>query len=267
MDEGVTDLSFRRGLVAGCRSLLHVLQQYCKLAGGSSSSDSSIGGSSGSSSGSSSGGSSGSSMHRISKEDLKTLAILLVRCTALPHLEVCSTAAICIAALGQGDNSSRDVSPGVGIYPPSVNALLTNALLRRLEQPNAFSLESTAVEYHDQKSQQQQEIVTTTKGCNSRQMNVLVASVRLMDVYLNAVIDLHTSDDPLLLHNYSKLRVHDKLSACGAVFQDKVLQLTSSSSSSSSSAAAAIDDAEVDKCSETLENVRGLLDYKSQFTS
>jgi hypothetical protein len=174
-------------------------------------------------------------MHRISEEDLKALAILLVRCTALPHLEVCSTAALCIAALGQGDNSCRDVSPGIGLYPPSLNVLLTNALLRRLEQPNAFSLESSVMDHdHDQKKSQQE---IATRGYNSitRQMNVSVASVRLMDVFLNAVIDLHTSDDPLLLHNYSKLRVHDKLSACGSVFHNKVQLMTSSSSSSSSS--------------------------------
>jgi hypothetical protein len=128
---------------------------------------------------------------------------------------------------------------------------------------------------HDQKKSQQE---IATRGYNSitRQMNVSVASVRLMDVFLNAVIDLHTSDDPLLLHNYSKLRVHDKLSACGSVFHNKVQLMTSSSSSSSeeeaagaggASVGAAMDEAEVEKCSETLENVRAFLDYKNQFTS
>jgi len=216
-------------------------------------------------------------MHCISEEDLKVLAILLVRCTALPHLEVCSTAALCIAALGQGDNSCRDISPGIGLYPPSLNALLTNALLRRLEQPNAFSLESSVMDHdHDQKKKKsQQEIATRGYNSITRQMNVSVASVRLMDVFLNAVIDLHTSDDPLLLHNYSKLRVHDKLSACGFVFHNKVqLMITSSSSEEEAGGGGgggggggAMDEAEVEKCSETLENVRAFLDYKNQFTS
>jgi len=211
-------------------------------------------------------------MHCISEEDLKTLAILLVRCTALPHLEVCSTAALCIAALGQGDNSCRDISPGIGLYPPSLNALLTNALLRRLEQPNAFSLESSVMDHdHDQKKKSQQEIATRGYNSITRQMNVSVASVRLMDVFLNAVIDLHTSDDPLLLHNYSKLRVHDKLSACGFVFHNKVQLMISSSSSEEEAGGggvgAAMDETEVEKCSETLENVRTFLDYKNQFTS
>ena len=126
---------------------------------------------------------------------------------------------------------------------------------------------------HDQKKKKSQQEITTG-GYNSitRQMNVSVASVRLMDVFLNAVIDLHTSDDPLLLHNYSKLRVHDKLSACGFVFHNKVQLMISSSSSSEEEAGgggvgAAMDEAEVEKCSETLENVRAFLDYKNQFTS
>jgi hypothetical protein len=261
-------------LVAGCRALLQVLLQYCKLPGGdgSSSGRSSIGSSDSSISNSGSSSSSSSGMHCISEEDLKTLAILLVRCTALPHLEVCSTAALCIAALGQGDNSCRDISPGIGLYPPSLNALLTNALLRRLEQPNAFSLESSVMNHdHDQKMKKsQQEIATRGYNSITRQMNVSVASVRLMDVFLNAVIDLHTSDDPLLLHNYSKLRVHDKLSACGFVFHNKVQLMTSSFSSSEEEAGgvgAAMDETEVEKCSETLENVRAFLDYKNQFTS
>jgi hypothetical protein len=126
---------------------------------------------------------------------------------------------------------------------------------------------------HDQKKKSQQEIATRGYNSITRQMNVSVASVRLMDVFLNAVIDLHTSDDPLLLHNYSKLRVHDKLSACGFVFHHKVQLMISSSSSEEEVAGGggggggAMDEAEVEKCSETLENVRAFLDYKNQFTS
>jgi len=230
LEEGVTDLSFRRGLVTALKSILDVLQQYCKLAGSRT-----------------------STLYRISDTDLKAMAILLVRCTALPNIEICSSAALCISTLGQGDNSCRDSSPGQGLYPPSLNALLTNSLLRRLEQPNAYSLESSAV---DQKSLHE-------VGRDSRQLNVLIASVRLMDVFLNAVIDLHTSDDPALLHNFSKLRVSDKLSACGGVFHDKVQQLTALLEA----VAVVMDDAEMEKFTETLENVHGFIDYKSQFTS
>ena len=87
-----------------------------------------------------------------------------------------------MAVLGQRDFAIRENSNNQsGLLNPVLNALLTNALLRRLSESNAYSCDTIQ---------------------QNKQLRLLEGSMQLMDSCMNAIIDLHTSDDILFITNY-----------------------------------------------------------------
>jgi hypothetical protein len=80
--------------------------------------------------------------------------------------------------------------------------------------------------------------------------------MQLMDSCFNAIIDLHTSDDTAFLSNYVKLQCAGKLQERGEFFSNKL----------GSTAAAKLDRSDLEKFSETLENLESFIQYKAGFT-
>lgn len=141
-----------------------------------------------------------------------------------------------MAVLGQRDFAIRENSNNQsGLLNPVLNALLTNALLRRLSESNAYSCDTMQ---------------------QNKQLRLLEGSMQLMDSCMNAIIDLHTSDDLLFLTNYRKLNCNIKLQQSGEVFTNKL---------GSTTASACMDQSDLEKFSETLENLESFIQYKSGF--
>ena len=179
-----------------------------------------------------------------SDDQLKSLCLVLVKGGAFPNIEIAVPAVLAMGALGQRDFQLRDAcgaagvvgvgSGPLGLLSPVLNGLLTNAILRRLQDPNAYASDT-----------RQQD----------KQLRLLEGGMQLMDSCFNSLIDLHTSDDPTFLANYSKLQCASRLSERGGVFAQKL----------SASAEAKLDKNDLEKFSETLENVKAFVAYKANF--
>lgn len=170
-----------------------------------------------------------------SEEQLKNLAVLFVRCSSYPNVEVAVPGMLAMAALGQRDFALREATAGAGgLLSPVLNALLTNALLRRLQEPSAYASETAQ---------------------QNKQMRLLEGSMQAMDSAFNAVIDLHTSDEKVFLANYAKLQCAAKLQERGEFFAQQL----------HSAAVAKLDQNDLEKFSETLENLESFIKYKTGF--
>lgn len=217
MDQGVTENGFRRSLLAAASSLLEFLalvSKRCTLTTVPANDAAVV----------------------VTEDQLKELSVLLVKGSGYPNVEVAVSAVVAMSALGQRDFAIREGSAGQsGLLNAVLNALLTNALLRRLQEPNAYSCDTAQ---HD------------------KQLRLLEGRMQLMDACFNAIVDLHTSDDVTLLSNYVKLQGAAKLQERSGFFANLL----------GSTAATKLDQNDLEKFSETLENVESFIQYKAGFT-
>jgi len=223
VDQGVTENGFRRSLLAAASSLvefLALLGKRCTTVTtsaptGEADSDAAV---------------------VLTEEQLKELSVLLVKGSGFPNVEVAVSSVVAMSALGQRDFAIREATAGqCGLLNTVLNALLTNALLRRLQDPNAYSCDTAQ---HD------------------KQLRLLEGRMQLMDSCFNAIVDLHTSDDVALLSNYVKLQGAAKLQERASFFASML----------GSPAAHKLDRNDLEKFSETLENVESFIQYKAGFT-
>lgn len=181
----------------------------------------------------------GNALLRLSSEDsLKQIALLLVQCLSVPVFEVAVAGISTVGVLGQRDSSS----PILSLHSKSVNFFLTNALLRRLTEPNAFAVTSHYLTYLDptdsssskrsssgkkgktvKTTDKQQQASTVELKELTQKRNIELSSLRITDACFNALIDLHSSDDPLYLDSFVRLNCLDKLASS---FQDFGLRWT-----------------------------------------
>jgi hypothetical protein len=216
VDQGVTESAFRRSLLSATSALidyLALLGKHCTTHATQP----------------------GDAAVLLTEEQLKNLAVVLVKGSGFPNVEVAVCSALAMGALGQRDFAIREGSGNqAGLLSPVLNALLTNALLRRLEDPSAYSCETAQ---------------------QDKQLRLLEGSMQLMDSCFNAIIDLHTSDDPAQFSNYLKLQCAAKLQQRGEHFTSHL----------GSAAASKLDSCDLEKFSETLENLESFIQYKAGF--
>lgn len=163
------------------------------------------------------------------EESLKQVALSLIHCISSPIFELAYPGIMAIATLAQRDNGGLALGEEVDtsskpimlLYSKAVNFLLTNAMLRRLEEPNAFAVTSRYKIYSPGKGREKTS--GKRKGQGKGVMQVLVeldeednlelASLRIVDACLNALIDLHSSDDTEYLDNFRRMNCLQKLQA------------------------------------------------------
>jgi hypothetical protein len=217
VDQGVTENGFRRSLLSAASSLIDFLTLAAKHSTVHAAAP-------------------GDAAVVLTEEQAKSLAVLLVKGSGYPNVEIAVPSALGMSALGQRDFAIREASGNqAGLLSPVLNALLTNALLRRLQDANAYSCDTAQ---------------------QDKQLRLLEGGMQLMDSCFNAIIDLHTSDDPAFLSNYVKLQCAGKLRERGEFFSNKL----------GSTAAAKLDRSDLEKFSETLENLESFIQYKAGFT-
>jgi hypothetical protein len=118
----------------------------------------------------------------ISEEAAKATVTVLCRAFVLKQYDVVAACAQTAVVLGTQSYSA---------FPPAYNGVLTNALLRRIDAP------TSSREYESK------------EGAS---LNISTdASALLMARCMDAIVDLHSSDDENLLQNYHKLQVGSKL--------------------------------------------------------
>jgi hypothetical protein len=172
----------------------------------------------------------------VSEETLKGVALLLIRCSSFSFMELSLSAVLVMGILGQ--RGDQTVALGQGptqvtlklTVPVSLNALLSNSLLRRCQEPNAYSADNSS------------------NGVE----NVARSTLIVMDGCFNSLIDLHCSDDLAYLENFSKLKCVDKLLALSNDFNTKLRD----------PACRRLDDEDREKFAETLENLGNFVAYK-----
>lgn len=164
----------------------------------------------------------------LTEDNFKSMALSLVKASSLPISEIVVSSMSSIGCIGQ-----RDISV---LYHPSINVLVTNSILRRLVDSNGYS-------YYDG-------IVAD----NNRNMNLYISSLRIIDNCFNAIIDLHSSDDLGYLENFKKLKCIEKLRNQHSYFFEMIQKKLFP-----------IDDNDLEKFQETLENIDSFIQYKQEF--
>ena len=110
----------------------------------------------------------------------RSISTLLCRAIMMPNFEIASSGVELLSFMA-------------GILPGPLNGLLTNTLLRRMANPATFK----SVETDDY-----QTVIQDT-------------SMLMVATSMEAIIDLHSSDDPIYLANFVKLQALEKSrSAC-----------------------------------------------------
>lgn len=126
-----------------------------------------------------------------SLETYKAIAMVLLRCSSLTYTEIVLP---CVAAVGYVGQRSAD-----RLVDKSVNAILSTAVLRLLENPKGYSVTSVGEET----------LMDATLGAHigqaKKDANKIVAMLRIMDACFNSIIDLHASDELIYLDNFKKL--------------------------------------------------------------
>ena len=150
---------------------------------------------------------------------VKSLLALLLRGMALPVYNVASVCVLVITVIG-----SRSLP---------VNAVLTNTLLKKMEAPLVFKERETG---------------------SGSVMN-WDASVLMVGQSIDAIIDIHSSDDEGLLSNFVKFNVASKLSEAVNLLVTKM----------NHEDAQKLDAEERTNMAEVIENATNFLEYKSQF--
>lgn len=170
------------------------------------------------------------------EDEVKDVVTLVLRWLQCPHLEIIVSVVTCVSYLAtssSSDGSSNEGSSAGARLPVSYHSLLSNALINRAMQPSAFSLDAS-------------------QGNLSRNDNVHRSSMLVMDVCVNALIDLHAGDDVDYLNAFAKmglggklLSVQMELNQSWEVYRKKILSPE-----------------DEEKVQETLENLTNFLSYK-----
>ncbi|KAJ1425181.1 hypothetical protein B484DRAFT_92968, partial [Ochromonadaceae sp. CCMP2298] len=203
------------------------------------------------------------------EEQVRALALLVVRGASHCNVEVSLQAVLLAATMGQRDSVIRDIQPqgaqGEGLLSVQVNALLTNALLRRAQDPSAYS----SATLRPQTQAQGVHAQGAATGVDIKRGRLLEGSLRLLDALLNAIIDLHTSDSTAFLALYWKLSAPEKISQAATLLGERLSVVAEASNYASGAAGGApwapFDSGDFEKFSETLENVQSFLEYKQSF--
>ena len=216
--DGLDKKSFRETLVSLCVSTIEFIGSIIKVSYyfNANSNGSSVG----------VGGSSDLFVLIPTEEALKQLALLLVQCISFPIFELAAAGITTVGIWGQRDfqASNADSTSSLLLFSKPVNFFLTNALLRRIMEPNGFAVTSQYLLYtdggDDHTSRQSSNPKSKGKGGIdlprmkelNQKRNVELSGLRISDACFNALIDLHTSDDPAYLDNFVRLNSLEKLS-------------------------------------------------------
>eukprot|EP01039_Chlorochromonas_danica_P005059 gene5060-5557_t len=163
-------------------------------------------------------------------DEVKELVTLVLRWLQCPYLEII-----------------------VSVVTLSYHSLLSNALINRAMQPSAFSFDTSTSSTSS----------TSSSSQGSRNDNVHRSSILVMDVCVNALIDLHASDDMDYLTAFAKMGLGGKLLSIQMQLNQSYMNSTTGGSSGSSSKkkkVLSLEDEE--KVEETLQNLTNFLSYK-----
>eukprot|EP00981_Chlorochromonas_danica_P002785 scaffold539_cov187-Ochromonas_danica.AAC.6 len=203
-------------------------------------------------------------------DEVKELVTLVLRWLQCPYLEIIVSVVTCVSYLATSSSSSSSTTTttttgssnssegsvaggGSGRLPVSYHSLLSNALINRAMQPSAFSFDTSTSSTSS----------TSSSSQGSRNDNVHRSSILVMDVCVNALIDLHASDDMDYLTAFAKMGLGGKLLSIQMQLNQSYMNSTTGGSSGSSSKkkkVLSLEDEE--KVEETLQNLTNFLSYK-----
>lgn len=147
---------------------------------------------------------------------IQRISLVLVQSISVPVLEVAMSNVESVGGIAT-----------LADYGPSICAVLTNCLLRRLAEPASYSVEGVPLEQ---------------------------CPVLLMDACINSLIDLHSGDDTDIFNVYVRMDTQTKIASALNNFQMKLQSCSLSKLNAR-------------KFKETLSNGRRFLKYKQQFKS
>lgn len=157
---------------------------------------------------------------------IQPLSLLLCKGVTSPDSTIAIPCIEAMSALGSKDGEAEaSLTLPHSIVSPRINAILTNALIRRIED-------------------------SVSTGTTE--------SLLIADSCFGAVIDLHSSDDSEFLKNFVKLNMVARLTATFQACKQGFASINRSSPG-------ALDSDEKDKIKETLVNVKRFIQYKQSF--
>jgi hypothetical protein len=162
---------------------------------------------------------------------VQRLALVLCRCVTSSDSDISMP---CIGSMGslgaKNDQLEALGQTGVAFLSSKINWLFSNAILRALDS-------------------------ITVKECRADQ------NIYLLEICLSAFVDLHSSDDPLLLQNFSKLKSIEKLGSAVRVFEAAVRDFSDASTpDSAEDFQSALTDFQ-----DTVLNTHSFLEYKANY--
>jgi hypothetical protein len=160
----------------------------------------------------------------MTEEDMKNVAVHLLRWISLPQLEIVFSAVNVMTLLANFEEKQQ-------LIPIQVMMLLTNGLLNRLAAPSAYAIESD-------------------KNLN-KSLNVKRSTLLVMDSIMDALMDLHSSDELSYHSMFMKLKSLDKLKAALYDFHQRYQQMIGH-----------LDPDDRDKLEETAGNLTSFIEYK-----
>lgn len=146
----------------------------------------------------------------------KSVVALLMRGLTMPNYDIASS---CI-----------ELGSVVGTKTVPLNAVMSNAILRKIDSPRVFKLRVNS---------------------NGTQVNA-DASMLMVGICIDAIIDMHSSDDTAVLQNFIKLNVGGKIESAIAGIVAKLEQETTGE----------LDKEEKSHVAEIVENAQNFLAYK-----
>ena len=162
---------------------------------------------------------------------VQRLALVLCRCVTSTDSDISMPCIGSMGSLGAKNDQLEALGlTGVTFLSPKINWLFSNAILRTLDN-------------------------ITVKECRAEQ------NIYLLEICLSAFVDLHSSDDPLLLQNFLKLKSVEKLGSAVRVFEAAVRDFSNATTR---------DNAEdfqtaVTDFQDTLLNTHSFLEYKANY--
>ncbi len=160
----------------------------------------------------------------LSEEEMKNVAVHVLRWISLPQLEILFSAVNIMTLFINYEEKQQ-------LMPSQVVLLFTNGLMNRLSSPSAYSMESE-------------------KNLN-KALNVKRSTLLVMDTVINAIIDLHSSDEVQYHTMFLKLKGVDKLKAGLHDFHQRYQQMV-----------AHLEPDDRDKIEETACNLTNFIEYK-----
>ena len=172
-----------------------------------------------------------SSADAAEKGVMQRLALVLCRCITSTDSDISMP---CIGSMGslgaKNDQIEAMGLKGVTFLSSKINWLFSNAILRTLDN-------------------------IVIKGCRAEQ------NIYLLEICLSAFVDLHSSDDPLLLQNFIKLKSIEKLGSAVRVFEAAVRDFSEASTrDNAEDYQTAITDFQ-----DTVLNTHSFLEYKANY--